>query len=246
MPLFELLLIFIAGLVGGVFGTLVGGGNMIVMPLLLFLGFPAIETIAISRFGVLGLTMSGYYKFQKKGLVNHKIAFFIMIFAVIGSFIGTSLVLTVDDALLERLIGIIILVMLAFAFMSKNVGMEAKKLGKMHYVIGGFLSLVLGLYIGFIGLAAGTFLIYLSIFVFGLTFLQSAATIKIPGFVSSLVAVGIFWFNDKIIWSIAILLFIAMFIGSYIGAHYSDKIGNVWLRRLFMIVVGIMALRLLF
>lgn len=246
MPLFELLLIFVAGLAGGVFGTLVGGGNMIVMPLLLFLGFPPIETIAISRFGVLGLTISGYYKFQKKGLVNHRIAFFIMIFAVIGSFIGTSLVLTVDDALLERLIGIIILVMLAFAFMSKNVGMEAKKLGKMHYVIGGFLSLVLGLYIGFIGLAAGTFLIYLSIFVFGLTFLQSAATIKIPGFVSSLVAVGIFWFNDKIIWSIAILLFIAMFIGSYIGAHYSDKIGNVWLRRLFMIVVGIMALRLLF
>ena len=246
MPFFELLLIFLAGLAGGAFGTLVGGGNMIVMPLLLSLGFPVIETIAISRVGVLGLTISGYYKFRKKGLVNHKIAFFIMIFAVIGSFIGTNFVLTVDDALLERLIGIIILVMIVFTFMSKNIGMVTKKLGKKHFFIGSFLSLLLGFYIGFIGLAAGAFLIYLCIFVFGLTFLQSAATIKIPGFVSSLVVVGIFWFNDMIIWDIAIILFISMFIGSYIGAHYSERLGNVWLRRLFMVVVGIMALRLLF
>jgi hypothetical protein len=27
---------------------------------------------------------------------------------------------------------------------------------------------------------------------------------------------------------------LGIFLGSYIGAHYSDKIGNVWLKRLFL------------
>ncbi len=36
-----------------------------------------------------------------------------------------------------------------------------------------------------------------------------------------------------------------MFIGSYFGAHYSDRIGNVWLKRMFFVIVLIMAVKLL-
>lgn len=246
MAFFELSLIFIAGLIGGVYGTLVGAGNIIIIPLLIFLGFPVYESLAVSRVGTLGLTSSGYYQFRKKGLVNHKIAFFIATFSVIGAYFGTKLVLTVNAAILQKIIGIIMLVILIFTLLNKNIGLKTKKLRKRHYIIGSFLSLLFGFYSGFIGLAAGVFLIYLSVLVFGQTFLKSAATIKIPGFVSSLMVVIIFWINGKIIWSIAIILFIAMAIGSYIGVRYSEKIGNVWLRRSLLVVVGVMALRLLF
>jgi len=48
-----------------------------------------------------------------------------------------------------------------------------------------------------------------------------------------------------IIYSLGISLFMGTFIGSYIGTHYSDKIGNVWIKRLFFVVVLIMAIKLI-
>jgi len=246
MPLFELSLIFIAGLAAGLFGTLVGGGNMLTIPLGIFLGYPVHETLAFNRVGTVGLTMSGYYKFNKMKLVNHKIGIFIALFAVFGAYLGTKIVLGVSSDILEKLVGAIILIVLLFTLLNRNMGLEAKILSKRHFLIGTVASFAMGLYIGFIGLAAGTFLIMLGVFIFGQTFLQSTATIKIPGFVTNVISAFVFWLSGLIIWDVAITLFISMFIGSYIGAHYSEKIGNLWLKRMFIAVSVIMALMLLF
>ena len=245
MPFFELVVIFLAGLIGGAYGTLVGAGNMLAMPLLIHFGYPVYETIAATKLGTLGITSSGYYKFKKKGLVNHKIGMFITIFALIGSLIGTNLVLKINETVVEKIVGIVVILMALMALVKGNVGLKSKVLRKRHYFAGAILSFVLGVYIGFIGLAAGTFLIYIGIFVFGQTLLQSAATIKIPGFISNLGSVIVLVLNGKMLWLIGIVLFISMAIGSYIGAHYSDRIGNVWLKRMFIATAAVMALKLL-
>ena len=245
MPLFEFIAVALAGLIGGAYGTLVGAGNMLAMPLLIFFGYPPYEAIAAAKLGTLGITSSGYYKFRKKGLVNHKIGMFVTIFALIGSLIGTNLVLKTDEAVVEKMIGFVIILMAFMALVKTDVGLKSKDLRKRHYFAGSILSFLLGIYIGFIGLAAGTFLIYMGIFVFGQTLLQSAATIKIPGFISNLGSVIVLVLNGKMLWLIGIVLFISMAIGSYIGAHYSDRIGNVWLKRIFIATAAIMALKLL-
>ena len=246
MPFFELAVIALAGLIGGAYGTLVGAGNMLAMPLLLHLGYPAYDTIAATKLGTLGITSSGYYKFRKKGLVNHKISFFLTIFTLAGSVIGTNLVLKMDESIVEKLVGIVIILMALMALIKRDAGLKTKVLRKRHYFAGAVLSFILGIYIGFIGLAAGTFLIYMGIFVFGQTLLQSSATIKIPGFISNLGSVVVLVLNGKMLWLIGIVLFISMAAGSYIGAHYSDKIGNVWLKRMFIATAAVMALTLLF
>jgi len=246
MPFFELAVIALAGLIGGAYGTLVGAGNMLAMPLLLHLGYPAYDTIAATKLGTLGITSSGYYKFRKKGLVNHKISFFLTIFTLAGSIIGTNLVLKMDESIVEKLVGIVIILMALMALIKRDAGLKTKVLRKRHYFAGAVLSFILGIYIGFIGLAAGTFLIYMGIFVFGQTLLQSSATIKIPGFISNLGSVVVLVLNGKMLWLIGIVLFISMAAGSYIGAHYSDKIGNVWLKRMFIATAAVMALTLLF
>lgn len=245
MSFFELAVIFLAGLIGGAYGTLVGAGNMLAMPLLINFGYPAYETIATTKLGTLGITSSGYYKFRKRGLVNHKISFFLTIFMLAGSIIGTNLVLKINEAVVEKIVGIVIILMAVMALVKGDIGLKAKVLRKRHYLAGAVLSFVLGGYIGFIGLAAGTFLIYMGIFVFGQTLLQSSATIKIPGFISNLGSVIILVLNGKMLWLIGIILFISMAIGSYIGTHYSDRIGNVWLKRMFVVTVVVMAIKLL-
>jgi uncharacterized membrane protein YfcA len=77
------------------------------------------------------------------------------------------------------------------------------------------------------------------------TFLECAATVKIAALLITAMAASIFAINGAIHYSLAAAMFIGAFIGSYIGAHYSDKIGNVWIKRLFFVIVLVMAIKLL-
>ena len=40
-------------------------------------------------------------------------------------------------------------------------------------------------------------------------------------------------------------MFSGAFIGSCVGVHYSDRIGNVWIKRLFIGVILIMVVKLI-
>jgi uncharacterized protein len=243
----DIALIFIAGIFAGAFGTLVGAGSMLTMPLMILLGYPAVETIAANRFGVLGITTSGYYEFNRKGLVDRKVGTIIAVFSTIGAVIGAFAVIELNEGIVERTIGVAMVGILLVIFFNKNIGLK-KKAGffKKNHTLGILSSLIVGFYLGFIGLAAGMLLMYLAIFAFGQTFLQSAGTVKMPAFIASLISFFVFLYNGKVIWSVSIALFISMFIGSYFGSKYADRIGNEWIRRLFVLAAGLMALKLIF
>ena len=69
--------------------------------------------------------------------------------------------------------------------------------------------------------------------------------VKIAALLMCAMAALIFAINGAIHYSLAVSMFIGSFIGSYIGAHYSETIGNVWIKRLFFVIVLIMVIKLL-
>ena len=107
------------------------------------------------------------------------------------------------------------------------------------------MSFFLGIYGGFYGPGTATFLSYILILLFRQTFLESAATVKIAMLFVTIVAALIFAINGAVDYYLASSMFAGGFIGSYIGAHYSDRIGNVWIRRLFIAVVLIMVTKMI-
>ena len=66
MLLFELLITFLVGLFASFFSTIVGGGALIKIPTLIFLGLPAQTAVATDRLSTLGFS-AGLYKFGKEG-----------------------------------------------------------------------------------------------------------------------------------------------------------------------------------
>ncbi|MCK4823257.1 sulfite exporter TauE/SafE family protein, partial [bacterium] len=194
-----------------------------------------------------GLIISGLYAFNKKGMINYRVGLTICIPALLGSFLGASLVLQINVVILKYVIAIITMVILFFTLLKPEIGIEKTKhvIKKHEYLIGAALSFFLGIYAGFYGAGTGTFVSYILILLFGQTFLESAATRKTVTLLPSLLATTIFAFAGVIIYSLGIALFMGNFIGSYIGVHYSDRIGNVWIKRLFFGIVLIMALKLI-
>ncbi|MFH1489882.1 MAG: TSUP family transporter [Pseudomonadota bacterium] len=81
-------------------------------------------------------------------------------------------------------------------------------------------------------------------FWFGQTFLQGAGTLKIGAFAMNFMAAVVFGAMGAIAYPLAIPMFCGFFIGSCFGAHYSDKIGNVWIKRLFLFLLLVLIIKL--
>jgi uncharacterized protein len=247
MDVLKLLIIFFVGLGSSFIGTLVGGSSLITIPVLIFLGLSPHSAIATDRMGVTGIGIAGLYKFHQKGLVRYKIGFVTGIPILLGSFIGATLVLRISPSTLKKIIAVITVSMLALLVLQPKLGTEnAQRLLKTrNYLVGIFLSLLVGVYGGFYGAGAATFVVYILIFVFGQTFLESAGTLKVGSIAMTATATLTFAYHGVIHYPLAIAMFMGSFIGSFTGAHYSDRIGNVWIRRLFIGVVLIVVIKLL-
>jgi uncharacterized membrane protein YfcA len=247
MDIINLLIIFLVGIVSASFGTLVGGGSLITIPTLIFLGLPPHVAIGTNRLGTNGMIISGLYAFHKKRMIDYRIGLSVCIPTLLGSFLGANLVLQVNVLILRYVIAVITIVMLCFTFLKPEIGIAKTKQNtkKNEYSIAVVLSFFIGIYGGFYGAGVGTFVSYVLILLFGQTFLESAATRKTVTLFPSVLATTVFVFAGVITYSLGIALFIGNFIGSYVGAHYSDKIGNVWVKRMFFGIVLIMAIKLI-
>lgn len=247
MDITSFLIVLIVGLIGGFFNTFVGAGSLVSIPALIFLGLPPTVAIASNRLGVTGSDIADWYQFHIKEFIDYKIGMLLAVPSLIGSIIGANLVLEFNEVLLKRIIAAASFIILMLIIFNPGAGIKQaqKNLKGYHYASIIFLCFIIGIYGGFYGAGAGTFLFYILILIAGETFLQSAGTRVMANLSFSLMAAGIFAYNGVINYSWTVPLFIGSFVGSFISAHYSDRIGNVWIKRLFLVVVLIMVVKLL-
>lgn len=248
MDSIHMLIMFGISIITGSWGTLVGGGGLVTIPALILLGLPPHTAIGTNLSGMIGVAGAGWYKFHKKRMVDYKIGFLIGVPAAVGAILGANLVLQINEEVLRRAIAILTILILVFMVVVKpKVGMEKSSsiVRNYEYLLGAVMSFFLGIYGGFYGPGTATFLSYILILLFRQTFLESAATVKIAVLFVTTLAALIFAINGAVDYYLASAMFIGGFIGSYIGVHYSDRIGNVWIKRLFIVVVLLMATKMI-
>jgi uncharacterized protein len=240
-------IIFFAGFCASIFGTLVGGSSLVTIPTLLLLGVSPHTAIGTDRFGIMGVCAAGWYQFHKKGLVNYRVGITLAIPVLFGSFIGANLVFEISESILKLIIITVSLVCLGFLLLNPNfgVGGERRKTGWVTYTVGAAMTFVVGIYVGFYGAMGGTLLMYILILWFGQSFLESAGTLKIAALAMNGIAAIVFAFNGAVNYHLALPMFFGCSIGSMVGGHYAERIGNVWIRRLFLVLLAALILKLI-
>ena len=244
----HILVIFLAGFLASLFGTLIGGSSLVTIPTLLLLGLPPHTAIGTDRFGIMGVCSAGWYQFHRKKLIDYRIGLSMAIPVIIGSFLGASLCQEISEVSLKWIIIGVSLLCMAFLIWNPKLGIEPgeRSAGKNKYIVGILMTFGVGVYVGIYGAMGGTLLMYILILWFGQTFLESAGTIKIAAFSMNAIAAVVFGYNGAIAYDLALPMFCGCFIGSSIGAYYSDRIGNVWIKRVFLVLLSILIIKLIF
>jgi len=241
-----LLITFFLAFGVNLFSTLVGGRGAIMIPALLFLGLSPQTAIATNRLSALS-NLAALFEFSKQGHVKWRLGLFLAVFAGVGSALGSFFVLQLASEVLEKGIGIIILLSLPMFLLRPHAGLKERKikLTKLKQFGGAVMMLFLGVIGGFFS-TTGIWFSYVYIFYYGMTFIQRAATGKVVGLFMVTFSLAVFIPAGIINWPVATSMFIGGGLGSWLSARNAKKLGNEKIRYLFMAVMLLIALKILF
>jgi uncharacterized protein len=241
----DIVLVFFVGVLVSFYGAMVGGGGLITVPFLIFMGLPPQMAIATNKVGSLGLLAGSFAKYIRSGKVQWKYVLPFCGIAVVTGVVGARLLLSIDEALLSKIIAVVILGILILVVTKKKIGLEHREVGKVRKAIG-YVCYTLSMTWGsFFGGGFGILVSYTLIYLFGLTMIESAATSKFPSFIMGVSAVVAYALSGAVHFLYGIVILCGMLLGGYLGAGFALKKGNKMVKSIFVVVVVVSSIKLL-
>jgi uncharacterized protein len=172
---------FLLGLASGFMGAISAGGALVSITGLIFLGLTPAAAIATSRLDAFAGEFASFFNFKKAGLIQWKYTFSFLIVAAAGGYIGSQLLLEVNEDAMQKAVGILLLLLVPVLVINKNFGSRARKRSKDRQQVGLFMIFLVAIYSALFGGAAGIFAIYTLVYFYGMSFLKANANRKLMG-----------------------------------------------------------------
>lgn len=112
MEIWQIPVIFTIGVIAGFINTLAGGGSLLTLPMLIFLGLPTAVANGTNRLAITVQSIFAVAGFRKKGISDFKSSLLLSIPVLIGSAVGAKLSMDVSDVLFKRILAVIMLFVL--------------------------------------------------------------------------------------------------------------------------------------
>ena len=137
---------------------------------------------------------------------------------------------------------IIVIVLIA---LRPQIGLETVHKERKHKVIGSGLFVLQGIYSVLIASGSSVWANFIIILCFGKSFMEAIGCRKVLFITTNLVATVVYGFAGLVIWPLAGVMFLGNAIGTFIGIRYALTKGDAFVRRMFLIVAAVSALKML-
>lgn len=244
----DLLLLVIVGFIAGVINTLAGGGSLITLPVLIFMGLPPNVANGTNRIGILIQMLAGSAGFKSKGITTFPFSIYLGISALIGSLIGAQIAVDIKGETFNKVLSFVMFAVVLLIVLKPKL--KAKELierttGK-HLWISCTAFFFFGIYGGFLNAGLGFVLILFLHFFNHLSLIKSNATKAVIIIIYMSGALIVFILNDAINWKIGLTMAIGTSLGGWFGSRFSVKKGDGFIKVFLIVMVSIMAVKLWF
>ena len=100
--------LFLAGLVAGTLNVIAGGGSLLTLPLMIFLGLPASVANGTNRVALLVQNVGAVWGYHGHGVVDWKWFGLAALPGLLGAGVGTWFALWIDDLAFERVLSVVL------------------------------------------------------------------------------------------------------------------------------------------
>ena len=242
----QLPLLFFVGIVAGIINTLAGGGSLLTLPLLIFMGLPGAVANGTNRIAIFCQNIFAIRGFSKRGVMPLQLALLCTPPALLGSWLGANLAISLDDQVFKRILALIMVGVLIFTAIDpmKRFRQEDIQFGLWRKILIIITFFGVGVYGGFVQAGVG-FLIITALLIHGLDLVRINAIKVFVIFAYTFVALGVFIYHGQVDYSLGFALAAGNSIGGIIGPKLAVEKGHDWIKKVVSITVLVFALKLL-
>ena len=211
-------LLLAVGVCAGFLNTVAGGGSLLTLPVLIFLGLPPTTANGTNRIAIFVQNAIAIMGFSHREVSNFRYSTLLAIPALIGAIIGAKIAVKFNETLFKRVLaGIMVVVLCLILFPEAE---ESKELSMTRLIIAMVVFFFIGIYGGFIQAGVG-FIIMAALTVingFNLDFINAIKVFVV--FFYTITALFVFIKEKRVDWYLGVTLAIGNATGAWIGTHW--------------------------
>jgi len=247
MSLLEGFLLVAAGVFAGFVNTIAGGGSLLTLPLLIFMGLPSAEANASNRVAIFLQNIFSVIGFKSKGVSAFPFALWLAISASAGAFLGTRIAVDIEDLVFNRILAVVMLLVIGMIVFKPKVKQQMDEMMSLKKTwVSIIVFFFIGIYGGFIQAGVGFLVIAALTGVHGF---NMAKTNSIKVFIImcyTVIALAIFWMEGKIKWEYGLVLAVGNAAGAWIASRWSVGQSDKLIKKILLVMVLGLSIKLWF
>jgi uncharacterized membrane protein YfcA len=239
-----LLGVFALGLLTGFLNVMAGGGSLLTLPILIFLGLPVAAANGTNRFAILIQNVAAVASFKRQGYSDFKSGLRYGLTTVPGAIAGAFVAVSVDERLFRAVLaGVLVLSVAALMFPNRNK--EATTQIRAVNRVAAFVALfAIGFYGGFIQASVGFLLMITLHRLLAVDLVRTNMYKVLIIMIFSVPALAVFVFTGNVVWTMAAALAVGNALGGVAAARVAVRGGERPIRIVLGVALLLMAARL--
>lgn len=242
----EIILLIVSGVFVGFINTLAGGGSIISLSVLMFMGLPANVANGTNRIAILIQNIAAVGSFRRQRVLDHKKGITLAAPAIAGSVIGAWIAVDLDREVIERAIAVMMLVMLAVIFYKPQRWLKGEQelMERPVNLLQVIIFFVIGIYGGFLHMGVGYALLAGIVLGAGYDLVRANAIKVLIILLWSPFILAVFFIHGQINWLYGLVLSIGNVAGALIASRMAVKRGAIFVRWVIVVVILLTAAHL--
>jgi len=229
-----------------VIGVVTGSNSLITVPIMFQFGVDPRVAVATNMFGLLFMSIGATIPFVRQQKIDYGELTPSICITLVGSALGAMLVGLISAGGMKIIVSTAMIAVALFILLRRNVGVGESERGRYAVPLTYCLVFALGVYGGLFSGGYVTVLTAVYVGIYGMRYSEAVASTKLINVFSSGIATLVFMWQGLVDYRLGVVLAVTMFIGAYVGAHYVTKLNDIWLRRIFLSTVLILAVKTIF
>ena len=246
--LWQVGLLVAVGIAAGFLNVMAGGGSLLTVPVMVFMGLPGPVANGTNRIAILAQNITAIATFARRGFKDFRLSLTLAACSLPGAIAGALLGVQLHGVWFNRALALIMVGVMLVMYFDKRTAQDSETYQPTgrQLLHGHLLMVVVGFWGGFIQLGVGFIIMPVLNRVMGLDLVRTNMHKVFIVAVYTIVALVIFASQVELVWIIGIALAVGNSIGGYLGTHFAISGGERMIRRVLNVILIIFIIKLLF